>query len=116
MIKKISFVLAISLLLGVFVYDAEANHSWGSYHWARTANPFTVKLGDNMSTAWDAYLATASGDWPLSSVLDTAIVAGQANPKNCKPTLGQVEVCNSKYGRNGWLGIAQIWVSGSHIP
>ncbi|OGI16132.1 MAG: hypothetical protein A2878_03190 [Candidatus Moranbacteria bacterium RIFCSPHIGHO2_01_FULL_54_31] len=26
-----------------------------------------------------------------------------------------MEVCNSKYGNNGWLGIAQIWVSGSHI-
>jgi len=26
-----------------------------------------------------------------------------------------VQVCNSAYGRNGWLGIAQIWISGSHI-
>jgi hypothetical protein len=26
-----------------------------------------------------------------------------------------VEVCNSTYGNNGWLGIAQIWASGSHI-
>ena len=28
---------------------ALANHSWGGYHWARTSNPFTVKLGDNVS-------------------------------------------------------------------
>jgi hypothetical protein len=26
-----------------------------------------------------------------------------------------VEVCNASYGRNGWLGVAQIWISGSHI-
>jgi hypothetical protein len=26
-----------------------------------------------------------------------------------------VEVCNKTYGNNGWLGIAQIWISGSHI-
>jgi hypothetical protein len=26
-----------------------------------------------------------------------------------------VEVCNASYGNNGWLGIAQIWVSDSHI-
>src|SRR4030095_6084444 len=26
-----------------------------------------------------------------------------------------VEVCNGSYGNNGWLGIAQIWVSGKHI-
>jgi len=42
-------------------------------------------------------------------------VAGQANPKNCRPTSGRVEVCNAKYGNNGWLGLAQIWVSGLHI-
>jgi hypothetical protein len=28
---------------------------------------------------------------------------------------GTVQVCNKKYGANGWLGLAQIWVSGSHI-
>jgi hypothetical protein len=24
-------------------------------------------------------------------------------------------VCNWKYGNNGWLGLAQIWISGGHI-
>jgi hypothetical protein len=26
-----------------------------------------------------------------------------------------VEVCNAKYGQNGWLGIASIWANGDHI-
>jgi len=26
-----------------------------------------------------------------------------------------VEVCNAAYGTNGWLGVAQIWVSRRHI-
>jgi len=30
-------------------------------------------------------------------------------------TVGRVEVCNNTYGNNGWLGVAQIWASGSHI-
>ncbi len=94
---------------------AGATHSWGGYHWARTANPFTVKLADNLSASWDAYLSTSSYDWSLSSVLDTSIVSGVANPKTCKPVAGQVGVCNSKYGKNGWLGIASVWVSGGHI-
>jgi hypothetical protein len=51
----------------------------------------------------------------VSTVLDTTIVAGQTNPKNCRAVLGKVQVCNSKYGNNGWLGLAQIWVSGNHI-
>jgi len=68
-----------------------------------------------MSTSWDPYLVVASVDWSVSSVLDTIVVQGSSNPKNCKAKAGRVEVCNSKYGRNGWLGIASIWAIGSHI-
>lgn len=92
-----------------------ANHSWGGYHWARTSNPFTLKLGDNVSSQWDSHLDTSISDWSPSSVLNLTKVAGTTNPKNCRPTSGRVEVCNSKYGNNGWLGIAQIWLSGGHI-
>jgi len=102
-------------MLAAFPFSAEASHAWGNYHWARTSNPFTLKLGDNVNGAWDSALTGASNDWSQSTVLDTTIVAGQSNPKNCRPTSGRVEVCNSKYGNNGWLGIAQIWASGSHI-
>ena len=40
---------------------------------------------------------------------------GVGNTKRCTPTVGRVEVCNNRYGFNGWLGVAQIWISGSHI-
>ena len=108
----IAFIVVVAL--GTVVY---ATHSWGSYHWARTANPFTVKLGDNVTTAWDTYLAGASSDWnqSSSSVLNTTIVSGGSNSRNCRPTNGRVEVCNRTYGNNGWLGVASIWVNGSHI-
>lgn len=111
---KLAAVLS-AVVFAVFAITVYANHSWGGYHWARTANPFSLKLGDNVSAAWDAYLGTTSSDWSLSSVLDTIITAGQTNPKNCRAVKGRVEVCNSKYGNNGWLGVAQIWVSGGHI-
>ncbi len=124
--KKFSFLKKSSwrTLAGISVFVtviaagsvAYATHSWGNYHWARTANPFTLKLGDNVSTAWDAYLAGASSDWSRSNVLDTTVVAGNnINPKSCKPTIGRVEVCSAKYGFNGWLGVAQIWANGNHI-
>lgn len=110
-------ILGLGVFLGLFALTstALANHAWGNYHWARTANPFELKLGDNMTPAWDSYLRAASTDWSLSNVLDTTVVVGGSNPKNCKAILGRVEVCNSKYGNNGWLGIAQIWVNGDHI-
>lgn len=106
----------LSLAFAGISTPASATHSWGSYHWARTANPFTLKLGDNVSSVWDPFLATTSTDWTASSVLDTTIVTGGAgNPKRCRATSGRVEVCNSTYGNNGWLGVAQIWISGTHI-
>ena len=106
-------VIVAVMALGTVAY---ATHSWGPYHWARTANPFTVKLGDNATTAWDAYLAEASTDWSQSSVLDTTVVTGNAgNPKRCRATSGRVEVCDAAYGFNGWLGVASIWVNGNHI-
>jgi len=110
-------VVAITILaLVAFPSSAYANHSWGGYHWARTANPFTIKLGDNVSGAWDAMLRTASSDWSQSNVMDTTVVAGGARPKNCRPTSGRVEVCNASYGNTGWLGVAQIWLTGgTHI-
>jgi hypothetical protein len=43
------------------------------------------------------------------------VTGGAGTQKRCKATSGRVEVCNSTYGNNGWLGIAQIWISGSHI-
>lgn len=92
-----------------------AGHSWGPYHWARTSNPFTLKLGDNLNSTWDPHLATATSDWSLSGVLDTTIVAGKTRPKSCRPSAGRVEVCNAAYGGTGWLGVAQIWISGVHI-
>ena len=114
--KYTLFVSAIivSVSLTGVVY---ANHSWGNYHWARTSNPLTLKLGDGVNTsAWDAALNLASQDWSLSSVLNTSVVSSAVNPKTCKATNGRAEVCNSRYGNNGWLGIAQIWVTGGeHI-
>ena len=116
MIKKL---FSFALVFVLFIASApvvSANHSWGGYHWARTANPFTLLLGDNLNSTWDPFLVTTSTDWSISDVLDTTIAAGRTNPKSCRPTNGRVEVCNSKYGNNGWLGIAQIWVTSNlHI-
>lgn len=93
-----------------------ASHSWGGYHWARTSNPFTLKVGDNVTSAWDSYLNTTIADWSVSTVADLVKVAGTQNVKRCGGTTGRVEVCNAKYGNTGWLGIAGISITGgTHI-
>lgn len=112
-----SFVSAVLMLLVIgFAVRTYADHSWGGYHWARTSNPFTLKVGDNVSSAWDAHLNMAISDWHGSSVLNLVKMAGGTKPKVCRPTSGQIEVCNASYGNTGWLGIAQIWITGGvHI-
>jgi hypothetical protein len=116
-VKKLVLMVSMALIASIALAgSASADHSWGGYHWARTTPTFALKLGDNVSGLWDGMLATASTDWSKSSVLDTTIVAGRTRPKTCRPTSGRVEVCSANYGNTGWLGLAQIWITGGeHI-
>lgn len=92
-----------------------ANHAWSTYHWSRTTSQITPPVGDNVTSQWDSYLQTAVADWNQSAYIQSPLVAGQSNRRNCRPNAGRIEVCNSTYGNTGWLGIAQIWLSGGHI-
>lgn len=106
----------LAVAIGALPSLALGSHSWGGYHWARQSNPFTLKVGDNVTAVWDPILNTTISDWSQSAVLDLTKVAGSAKGKTCRPTAGRIEVCNAAYGNNGWLGIAQIWVTGgTHI-
>jgi hypothetical protein len=108
------YSILVLLILTVAV-PAFANHSWGGYHWARTSNPFTLKVGDNVTSQWDGILNTTISDWSQSTVLDLTKVTGQATG-HCKGTSGRDEVCNGTYGQNGWLGVASISITGgTHI-
>lgn len=114
MMKSLHLKLSIvfcALLFLAFATATFANHAWGKYHWNLSTAQTEIaplKIGDNLNTAeWKSSLALASQDWN-PSVLKNQVVEGTSNA-NCDPTLGQVEVCNSAYGTNGWLGIAQVW-------
>lgn len=93
-------------------------HAWNGYHWARTSNPFTLLIQDSMTADWDVFLGPVSGDWTQSSVLNTIVSSDSSERrirKTCKPVQGKLRACNAAYGFNGWLGLAQIWISGTHI-
>jgi len=138
-------VFAALLALAAFSSTAEANHSWSNYHWARTdkANLNVVdNLSTPASGAnWRQHLnntadnpsdtnndwenpATIQNGYTFTDKLDLTIVGkgdsgypttGVSSPTDCKPIAGHVEVCNATYGSNGWLGLAQIWISSGHI-
>ena len=109
-------VLAVAVLAAIyFPGSTSASHSWNGYHWARTANPFTLKVGNNVSSAWLGDYNTALSDWTQSSVMNMSSIAGSGG-KQCRLVSGTVQVCNRTYGNNGWLGLASINITGGvHI-
>ncbi len=101
---------------GGFTQVAAASHSWSTHHWARAATPFTLQLDNNLTTTqWQQIGGLSSVDWTTSSVMDAPLGDPKTDNKRCKPSSGRVETCNGKYGYNGWLGLAQVWLSGGHI-
>jgi hypothetical protein len=89
----------------------------------RSHSPFD----DYVSSPWKTYLSGAAGDWgqkgtftdiygsfTANSPVTPIVNPNQGADRKCRPISGQVKVCDSTYGNNGWLGIAQVWVSGSH--
>ncbi len=118
--RATGIVLAFACISIILLPSATlANHSWGNYHWARTSNPFTLKVVNSNTPDWDDNLAAARGDWSQSTVLDLSNVAGsdaRNTRKRCPMVSGQVRSCNAEYGFNGWLGLASINITGGvHI-
>jgi hypothetical protein len=112
-----AFLVATSIALSP---GALASHNWGKYHWARTANPLVLQTGDNVdntaNASWQTHFTAAAADWSVSTVLDLSVVPGSTTGTTCAAKSGTVQVCNANYGANGWLGLAQIWITrGSHI-
>jgi len=115
-VGKVLVLVGVIAASAALVGTALASHSWRSYHWSRATNPLQLSVGDNVDSSWDSYLNGAIDDWSQSSVVTLARVASNKDPVSCSPTAGRIEACNASYGSTGWLGIAQIWLSGrSHI-
>lgn len=117
---RLSMIAALAAgVLALSALPAAASHSWADYHWARTSNPFSIKIIDSMTSNWDARLATVNSDWNKSTVMDNVVEAGSdamSTRKKCSAVLGKIRSCNAEYGFNGWLGLATIWInSGHHI-
>lgn len=116
-LRRLMAALSFGVAVATATTVAQATHSWGGYHWARTTPQFTLKLGDNMTKAdWKAHLAQTSSDWNSgNSPVLTAIVGGTST-KRCSMVAGTTQVCNGTYGNNGWLGLASINITGGvHI-
>ncbi|MCA1623128.1 MAG: hypothetical protein LC768_11275 [Acidobacteria bacterium] len=116
-VKLVTIMVAFFAVI-IFPINSYASHSWNNYHWARTSNPFTLKVVDSNTSDWDGELGLARADWSTSTVLDLTPETGSdlsRDRKRCVMISGKIRSCNAAYGSNGWLGLASINISGSHI-
>jgi hypothetical protein len=107
-------VLAASpMMLTTRASDADLNGA----HWARNTSPFTLRVSANLTGKWRTHTTRAARDWGKSGVVRMRVTnSNGGNRRVCQPRNGQVELCNSKFGENGWLGLARIWIdSSNHI-
>jgi hypothetical protein len=99
---------------------ALADHSWSSYHWARTTNSYDLTVINSTTSDWDDYVSLAISDWSQSQKLNMIEDPGGSieskDRRQCKGGTGTVRICNLAYGQTGWLGIAGISIDGNgHI-
>ena len=112
--RRLTMVVLVFLVAAVPVF---ANHAWGTYHWS-ISSQVTAPVHNNVTSVWDPYLDRAVADWNASSVIQSPYGSAYgpiSSVKRCSSATGKIEVCNAKYGNNGWLGIAGISISGGHI-
>jgi hypothetical protein len=112
---SITAILFLVVTAVTLTPSVSANNSWNGYHWAHPTLQLRVWLGDNVSNAWKPFLFNAASNWSRSSVLDTTVAYGHDTPSSCQMLSGSVQVCNYTYGSTGWLGLAQLTVSGKVI-
>lgn len=99
-------------------FAANASHSWANYHWGSTTSPINLQVIDSNTPDWDDELGRTLADWGSSTKLNLTITGyddSSRTRRKCQAVSGKIRSCNLAYGRNGWLGLASINISGAHI-
>jgi len=77
--------IVVSSLIGVLFYTSGTyadDHAWGTYHWERSSNPFTLLVVDSVTGDWQFELNIGLDEWDelnKSSVLRLSIDSDSAN-------------------------------------
>ena len=126
--RKFTLMAAGAAPLAAGAAVAGTGHQWGDYHWGNVGESPTLNLRHKFSSAtkskWLPLYLTAGensfdewNDDPQSPLVMNDL--GEDNTKDsatCDPRAGEILVCSDEYGSNtGWVGIAQIWPSGTRI-
>jgi hypothetical protein len=124
MSKRNLALAALAAAIAVGSFAAQASHSWGNYHWARTTSSFNLQTLDSTvnggtNANWPALLGIAVNEWSQSNSLNLVLSSYDKSSngrRKCSAVPGKIRVCNQAYGKNGWLGLASINIdANSHI-
>ena len=96
--RRIALIAVVSIV--GLATPALADHET-SVHWPRTSNPLTLTIESNVNARWTDALRDAAAQWSRSPAVTFLIVLGDGT---CLDGSAMVEVCASKYGKEGWLG------------
>lgn len=111
---KQALLVGAGAAVAITATAAQAHHWWGGYAWASDGvNPITATVVDNTNDSWRAHVGEAVYYWNLSPAIEAPLAFGDNT--GCAFVSGTIQVCNSDYGSNGWLGLASIAISGSEI-
>jgi len=117
--KIMNYRLVVALGALIFSGNCLADHSWSTYHWARTTLSFDLTVVNSTTSDWTPYVSDAMNDWSMSTKLNMVEEEGDKSAnirRRCRAPKGKLRICNDTYGNNGWLGIAGISIDGSgHI-
>src|SRR5436190_18264809 len=89
-------VLAAAAVVGVMSTPAQATHSWGGYHWARSGEAHLTILS-SVTSDWATNVAVANSDWNKSAYLENTLVAddtSRTTRRRCPMPAGKIRVCN----------------------
>lgn len=126
--RRASILLIALAMFLLSAAAALANNTWNGYHWPDGADPhdgsISLTLVDDLNEYGTEY-GDVVDDWDSGSNGGNGPLSLSSSPGGVRPIAcnnvatgaagdaiaGTIHVCNDSYGRNGWLGLARIWVA-----
>lgn len=128
--RTLTLLIALAMLMAIAATGL-ANNTWNGYHWAdadgddHSDSGITLTLVNDLLDFYLNLYDPVLTDWQTKGPLTLDPGASGSRPDACDNVateaagtqiLGTTHVCNDEYGKNGWLGLARIWVaSDGHI-
>lgn len=125
--RRVSLFAVVMAVVVLSAAPGLASNTWNGYHWADSGGDphdgdITLTLVNDLTLYTSEYPLVVS-DWngaPGPLTLSSANAEPEDRPDACDNVATEaagdeiqnsIHVCNAEYGKNGWLGLARIWLA-----